>query len=60
MPTGGIDAASLPGYLAIDQVIAVGGSWMAPRAQIAAGRFDLIEAAARQAAATARAARPGR
>jgi 2-dehydro-3-deoxyphosphogluconate aldolase/(4S)-4-hydroxy-2-oxoglutarate aldolase len=59
VPTGGIDAASLPGYLAIDQVLAVGGSWIAPRAQITAGRFDLIESAARAAVTAARAARPG-
>ncbi|MGW2725752.1 bifunctional 4-hydroxy-2-oxoglutarate aldolase/2-dehydro-3-deoxy-phosphogluconate aldolase [Streptomyces sp. NPDC001492] len=29
MPTGGIDAAALPGYLAEPSVLAVGGSWMA-------------------------------
>jgi 2-dehydro-3-deoxyphosphogluconate aldolase/(4S)-4-hydroxy-2-oxoglutarate aldolase len=29
-PTGGIDAAKAPGYLALPNVITVGGSWMVP------------------------------
>ena len=35
-PTGGIDAALAPHYLTLDNVITVGGSWMAPSALIAA------------------------
>jgi 2-dehydro-3-deoxyphosphogluconate aldolase/(4S)-4-hydroxy-2-oxoglutarate aldolase len=31
VPTGGINAASLPDYLALPQVAAIGGSWMAER-----------------------------
>ena len=31
VPTGGINAASLPKYLALPQVAAIGGSWMAGR-----------------------------
>jgi 2-dehydro-3-deoxyphosphogluconate aldolase/(4S)-4-hydroxy-2-oxoglutarate aldolase len=31
VPTGGITAANLPNYLAISQVAAIGGSWMAER-----------------------------
>ena len=31
IPTGGINAANLAGYLAVPQVAAVGGSWMAER-----------------------------
>ena len=31
IPTGGITAATLPTYLAVPQVAAVGGSWMAER-----------------------------
>ncbi len=31
VPTGGINAANLAGYLAVPQVAAVGGSWMAER-----------------------------
>ena len=34
-PTGGIDAALAPHYLKLDNVITVGGSWMAPGALIA-------------------------
>ena len=35
IPTGGITAATLPTYLAIPQVAAVGGSWMAERKLVA-------------------------
>ena len=35
-PTGGIDAVLAPHYLKLDNVITVGGSWMAPSALIAA------------------------
>jgi 2-dehydro-3-deoxyphosphogluconate aldolase/(4S)-4-hydroxy-2-oxoglutarate aldolase len=35
IPTGGITAATLPVYLALAQVAAVGGSWMAERKLIA-------------------------
>jgi 2-dehydro-3-deoxyphosphogluconate aldolase/(4S)-4-hydroxy-2-oxoglutarate aldolase len=48
-PTGGITTESLPGYLAVASVLSCGGSWIAPRADIASGRFD--EIAARAAAA---------
>jgi len=39
-------AETLPGYLAVESVLACGGSWVAPRAEIAAGRFDEIAARA--------------
>ncbi|HEU4642205.1 MAG TPA: bifunctional 4-hydroxy-2-oxoglutarate aldolase/2-dehydro-3-deoxy-phosphogluconate aldolase [Gemmatimonadaceae bacterium] len=42
VPTGGITPANLPEYLAIPQVVACGGSWLAPRDWIAAERFDRI------------------
>jgi 2-dehydro-3-deoxyphosphogluconate aldolase/(4S)-4-hydroxy-2-oxoglutarate aldolase len=45
-PTGGITAETLPGYLAVDSVLACGGSWVAPRADIAAGTFEAIAARA--------------
>ena len=35
VPTGGITAATLPNYLAIPQVAAIGGSWMAERKLVA-------------------------
>lgn len=34
-PTGGIDQAKAPAYLKLANVVAVGGSWMAPKAMIA-------------------------
>ncbi|MFF7051554.1 bifunctional 4-hydroxy-2-oxoglutarate aldolase/2-dehydro-3-deoxy-phosphogluconate aldolase [Streptomyces griseorubiginosus] len=42
MPTGGIDAAALPGYLAESSVLAVGGSWMATPALLASGDYAEI------------------
>ncbi len=56
-PTGGIDAQSALAYLALENVICVGGSWIAPRAAIEAGDFAKIEQLARAASAL-RAARP--
>jgi 2-dehydro-3-deoxyphosphogluconate aldolase/(4S)-4-hydroxy-2-oxoglutarate aldolase len=50
-PTGGIDAARAPAYLALPNVACVGGSWMVPSGAVAAGDWAAIEAAARAAAA---------
>ncbi|QCI64288.1 bifunctional 4-hydroxy-2-oxoglutarate aldolase/2-dehydro-3-deoxy-phosphogluconate aldolase [Phreatobacter stygius] len=50
-PTGGIDAAKAPAYLALANVGAVGGSWVVPEEAIAAGDFGRIEALARAASA---------
>lgn len=50
-PTGGIDAAKAPSYLALPNVIAVGGSWVAPSKLVAAREFDAIGSLARAAAA---------
>jgi 2-dehydro-3-deoxyphosphogluconate aldolase / (4S)-4-hydroxy-2-oxoglutarate aldolase len=36
MPTGGITAESAPAYLALPQVLAVGGSWMVDPAAVEA------------------------
>ena len=41
-PTGGITVETLPGYLSVESVLSCGGSWVAPRADIAAGRFEEI------------------
>jgi len=49
-PTGGIGADNARGYLALANVIAVGGSWPAPRELIAAGEFARITDLARGAA----------
>lgn len=47
LPTGGINVDNAPIYLASDAVLAVGGSWVAKRADIAAGNWSTIEANAR-------------
>lgn len=46
-PTGGIDAGSAPRYLALPNVITVGGSWMVPGTALAARDWDQIAALAR-------------
>ena len=50
-PTGGIDAAKAPAYLALPNIIAVGGSWVAPKAAIDAGDWRGISDLARAARA---------
>jgi 2-dehydro-3-deoxyphosphogluconate aldolase / (4S)-4-hydroxy-2-oxoglutarate aldolase len=52
-PTGGITRDSAPDYLALPNVVAVGGSWVAPAAMIDAGDWQGITALARDAAALA-------
>lgn len=42
VPTGGITAATLPNYLAIPQVAAIGGSWMADRKLVTEKSWDKI------------------
>src|SRR6478609_11635459 len=44
IPTGGITPELLPSYLRLPSVMACGGSWVAPRELLAAGRFDAIAA----------------
>lgn len=58
LPTGGVGTANLTDYLAIPQVVAVGGSWMLPAAAILEGRWDAVTAATAEAVATARRVRP--
>ena len=50
-PTGGIELRNAGAYLALPNVIAVGGSWPAPQNLIAAGNFARITELAREAAA---------
>ena len=50
-PTGGINGDNAAAYLALANVIAVGGSWIAPAQAIAAGDFTGITARAAAAAA---------
>ena len=49
-PTGGIDAAKAPAYLALPNVAGIGGSWIAPAAMLAAGDYAGITALAQTAA----------
>lgn len=53
-PTGGIDAAKAPAYLALPNVACVGGSWMLPGDAIRAGDWARIGQLAREAASLAR------
>lgn len=50
-PTGGIDLRNAPAYLALPNVVAIGGSWVAPKEAVAAGDFTRITALAAAAAA---------
>lgn len=53
LPTGGVNAGNLREYLDAPFIHAVGGSWVCPKAEIAAGNFEKITALcaeARQAA----------
>jgi 2-dehydro-3-deoxyphosphogluconate aldolase/(4S)-4-hydroxy-2-oxoglutarate aldolase len=54
IPTGGIAEYNVDDYLALPSVLAVGGSWMVPRAALSAARWDEISRLA--AAAVARCA----
>ena len=49
IPTGGIDAKNLKEYLEAPFVHAVGGSWLCPKKEIAAGNFDAVTALCREA-----------
>ena len=53
-PTGGVNGDNAAAYLALGNVLAVGGSWVAPARAIAAGDFAGITARARLAAALRR------
>lgn len=57
MPTGGVSAANLAGYLALDSVIACGGSWLTPVGAIASGDFGAITNLAEEACEIAQQAR---
>ena len=49
-PTGGISRDTAPDFLALSNVVCVGGSWLAPPAMMEAGDWAGIEALARDAA----------
>lgn len=49
-PTGGINQENAASYLGLPNVVCVGGSWVAPRVAVAAGRWSEIEKLAAAAA----------
>jgi 2-dehydro-3-deoxyphosphogluconate aldolase/(4S)-4-hydroxy-2-oxoglutarate aldolase len=53
-PTGGIDGRNAAAYLACPNVLAVGGSWVAPKDAVASGDFSRVTQLAREAAALRR------
>lgn len=53
-PTGGIDVATAPQFLALPNVVCVGGSWLVPQDRVAAGDWAAITQLAREAAALKR------
>ena len=53
-PTGGIDAAKAPAYLALANVACVGGSWMVPADAVKASDWARIGALAAEAASLKR------
>lgn len=50
-PTGGVTLESAPSYLALPNVLCVGGAWVAPADLVNAGAWDEIRARAQKAAA---------
>ncbi|HZZ68449.1 MAG TPA: bifunctional 4-hydroxy-2-oxoglutarate aldolase/2-dehydro-3-deoxy-phosphogluconate aldolase [Phenylobacterium sp.] len=50
-PTGGVNVANAADYLALPNVVCVGGSWVAPADAVRAGDWGRITELARQAAA---------
>jgi len=50
-PTGGVNAKNAADYLALANVVCVGGSWVAPPAAVRAGDWAQITRLAREAAA---------
>jgi 2-dehydro-3-deoxyphosphogluconate aldolase/(4S)-4-hydroxy-2-oxoglutarate aldolase len=48
-PTGGITEANMGAYLALPNVVAVGGSWLAPAADMEAGNWQAITGRAKRA-----------
>ena len=49
-PTGGITEITAPDWLALPNIVCVGGSWIAPQALIESGDFAKITNRARVAA----------
>jgi len=54
LPTGGVNAANIKEYVDAPFIHAVGGSWVCPKADIAAGNFEKITDLCAEARAAAR------
>ena len=52
IPTGGVNAQNLAEFISSPYIHAVGGSWICPKADIAAGNFDKITALCKEARKT--------
>ena len=52
IPTGGVNAQNLAEFISAPYIHAVGGSWICPKADIAAGNFDKITALCKEARKT--------
>ena len=52
IPTGGVNAQNLAEFISSPYIHAVGGSWICPKADIAAGHFDKITALCQEARKT--------
>ena len=59
-PSGGLTAVNFESYLALKNVVACGGSWMAPADWIASRQFDKISAAVRDSVTRAAKLTPAR
>ena len=49
MPTGGVSTANVAEYLAIKEVVAVGGTWLGKNSDIESGNWDAIRQAVKAA-----------
>ena len=48
-PTGGITAETAPNFLALPNVVCVGGSWLTPKAELAVQNWEEVTRLARAA-----------
>ena len=49
MPTGGVSTANVADYLAVKEIVAVGGTWLGKSSDIESGNWDGIRAAVKAA-----------
>ena len=51
MPTGGVTTSNVADYLAVPEIVAVGGTWLGKASDMKAGKWDVIEKAVADAGA---------